>query len=135
MNLMFLSGWLYAPLLFLAAKDTTVWLILIGSYSLFMLGVFLTQILIIHNKIIQIKQALLRTFGTRASLEVRTLAERFDEQVAAAFGVSRSIIEDVHSVRNWPLSVDVAVSFILSTVALPLFVGLVVTWWGTSIKP
>ncbi len=132
-NVMFSSGWLFVPLLFVGVPSEQVLLrdnrvLLILSYALFGLMAFLTPVFLIHGTIRRIKQSLFQAFGSRASDALGKLSKGYDSNVAGEFEICRSAIADTHLIRDWPLSLDALIRASVSTLLLPVVVGLVLIW-------
>jgi hypothetical protein len=132
-NLMFASGWLFVPVLVMAAQNVGVRLLdnrvlLIISYSCFLLLLFLVPVISIHGTIVKVKRDLFHTFGFRAAHTLDRLTVRYNSHIAGEFEVHRSVIADIHFVRDWPLSLEVALNFAASTILFPIIVSLIVIW-------
>ncbi|MGE3336111.1 MAG: hypothetical protein AB7I36_20960 [Rhodospirillaceae bacterium] len=132
-NFLFASGWLWVPLLVYAGSDTRFWpfndrQMLVAGYALYLSGVFIIPIVLIHRKIIQVKNEILDVFGTAASTRLDKLVSQHDERLASEFEFSRTVVDDARKVSNWPLSMEVVVPFTLSTLWLPFFVGVIIGW-------
>jgi hypothetical protein len=134
-NLMFASGWLFVPLLLLATQSVGVSplddrLVLIVSYAAFLAMLFFVPVVLIHRTIVRDKKELLQRFGNLAAVDLQLLTTEYDPNVAAQFEVYRAVISDTQAVKEWPLSLDVAVNFGASAIVLPILVGLIVVWLG-----
>lgn len=136
-NLMYLSGWLFMPALFVSAKHGSgapVWAthtVLALGYASFCLVGFLSSLTIVHRRLVEIKCRLAEEHGTTASKLGASLSSAGSGVAAHKFLATRAIYRDVIAISEWPLSVDALVKFVGTVVIFPLVVNVVAIWWVT----
>jgi hypothetical protein len=136
-NLMYLSGWLFMPALFVSMQHTSgspVWvthtLLAVGYAALCLVG-FFWAINIVHQRIESIKCVLAEAYGARASACATVIMHGYSKEAADEFEGVRAAYHDVRSINDWPLSMDALVRFIASVVLFPLIVNILGVWWAT----
>lgn len=136
-NLMYLSGWLFMPALFVSVQHTSgssVWithtLLAVGYAAVCLVG-FFWAINIVHRRIESIKCVLAEAYGARASECAAVILRGYSKKAAEEFDGVRAAYHDVRSINDWPLSMDSLVRFIVSVVLFPLIVNILGVWWAT----
>lgn len=117
-NLMFLTGWLFVPLLTMLSMDgfskgSLGAFSLILRYLLFVTIAFVAPILIIHKRLVAIKKVLLKG----ASSNIQECHARHEEDrkqgTAINFLAFRAIASDIKKMSVWPLNLDTLMRFII----------------------
>lgn len=129
-TVMFFSGWLFAPLIVMSANVhnitgylTSTQNILLLTYFVFTGVYFVRPLSIIHHKIVREKRSRSRRIYVEANQlataenppDVDALQKRMD--------FLRKILEDLRTIPNWPLRLDTAVKFVVTSVFIPIFAG------------
>lgn len=134
-NLMYLSGWLFMPALFVSAKHGSgapVWIthtLLATSYAAACLFGFFWSISLVHRRLEEMKCALADSIGHHVGRCADHLRKRYTSALANEFLSLRATYKDILAVNEWPLSLDVLVRFTASVVLFPLFVNILAVWW------
>ena len=76
-----------------------------------------------HKKIVQEKEKAARNLSGIASALSIELSRNFSLKGFLQFSFYRDLVSDWNSVQEWPLRLDTLITFLVSTVFLPLIVG------------
>ena len=117
-NLMFLTGWLFVPLLTMLSMDgfsrgsLGAFSLIIG-YFLFVTIAFVAPILLIHKRLVAIKKVLL--IGASSNIQESHVKHEHNRQQATAisFLAFRAIASDIKKMSVWPLNLDTFMRFAL----------------------
>ena len=136
MNLMFLTGWLFLPLMVLVARDrpeeiTTSAMTLVYGYALFVIAATLLPIFIVHRKLEKIRDKILDNAAVDALQNLSLHKAKPTQRTALLYLASRALVNDLNKIGTWPLNLDKSVVF-LSTNFLPIALGSLATWLGWS---
>lgn len=128
---MFFSGWLFAPLIILSVNQKSLWqylystpVLLLGIYFVFTLLSFLIPIYIIHHKILREKLLRSESFYKIANELTDILGNPISEDHLKRFDFAKKLIAEVQAIPNWPLRVDTALKFSLTSIFIPTLAGL-----------
>lgn len=130
---MFFSGWLFAPLVFLAGyrnaqTDYFVPALLLGIYLVFTVAAFFAPIYLVHQKILKEKAHLAKGYYEIANLASQQLIHTWSETDAIKLRHSKEMLSDIKSISNWPLNLGMLVKFSASSLIFPALAAILTTY-------
>jgi hypothetical protein len=127
---MFISGWLFAPMIVILSRYNTLSDYLFigflgGAYLAFTILAFFAPIYIIHQKIIERKAELFEHYGTRADTVMQRLENELSNFDFKSFRLYKELLADIRAIPSWPVSLDVGVKFLISTILIPTLAAVI----------
>jgi hypothetical protein len=127
---MFFSGWLFAPLIVMSANihDITEYLVstqnmLLLTYFVFTAIYFFRPLSIIHHKIVREKRSRPRRIYAEANQLATAEHPPEADSIHKRMDFLRKILDDIRAIPNWPLRLDTAVKFVVTSLFIPVFAG------------
>jgi uncharacterized Tic20 family protein len=123
---MFFSGWLFAPLLFFSAgprsfieyltSTPVLLLVILFAFTIFS---FLMPIYTIHSKILREKMLRSHSIYEAANDTAGAPLDAVAEDRVRRFDFAKRLIDEVQAIPNWPLRLDTALKFMLTSILVP----------------
>jgi hypothetical protein len=127
---MFFSGWLFAPLILMSVSANTIGqylasiqVLLLIIYFLFTVVYFFMPLYVIHSKIMKEKVIRTRELYRLVNIFSKSLESDQPEDMTKKYTFVKTIIDEVRSIPNWPLRVDTALKFTLTSIFIPVIAG------------
>lgn len=124
---MFLSGWVFAPLIFFSVNQKSLWqylystpAMLLEVFFIFTVLSFVIPIYIIHYKILREKSIRSRSFYKIANELSEIPDNSISEDHLKRFDFAKKLIVEVQSIPNWPLRLDTALKFSMVSIFVPV---------------
>ena len=81
----------------------------------------------IHQKILEKKAVLTDYYGLQADTVVKNFGSEISDTDLRKFEVYKNLLTDVRAIPSWPISLDVGVKFVISTLLIPTLAAIVTT--------
>ncbi len=79
----------------------------------------------IHRKIVEKKSALADSYGAQADAVMGKLDTEILDADLTKFELYKNLLADVRAIPNWPVSLDVGVKILISTILIPALTAVV----------
>ena len=128
-NAMFLSGFLFVPMIFVASSESgrTNYIfigVMIALYITFSIATVIHSIWTIHSKMVKDKAMILNRYGTVLDGTLREFKSDPSDEAYRRFAVYRGLVTDIRATSDWPLRLNTAVTFAFTNFVLPGLVTL-----------
>jgi len=129
---MFLSGWIFAPLVYFSGSASSGWryfystpAFLLEVFFIFTLLSFVIPIYIVHYKILKEKKIHSVILYKIANELTNIPHESFSEDHLKKFDFARKLIDEIKAMPNWPLRLDTALKFSLVSIVVPVLAAII----------
>ncbi|SRR5713101_3486181 len=98
------------------------------AYFCFTVLVFLGPIYIMHQRILREKMDLSRKYSREANRLVRRMEGSVSEEMLKRLEFVRGVIGEIRSTPNWPVTSEISLRFVITSVVIPIAVAALSGW-------